>query len=111
MTDKIPDNIKKILLELKKELSLLFENRLMDVILFGSYAQGDFEEGSDIDVLIIIRDMVDWSKEYKKSFDKIWELSLKYDVVISVVFANDQEYQNTKLPLYIKRVSSNFKKS
>lgn len=101
MTDKIPDNIKQILTELKKELSLLFENRLVDVILFGSYARGDFEEGSDIDVLVLIKDMKDWTKEFDKCSHIVWELSLKHDVVISDILANYEEYKATQIPLYI----------
>jgi len=32
----------------------LFPNEKMDVILFGSYARGDYEEGSDIDVMFLV---------------------------------------------------------
>ena len=49
MAKSFPKKIKKILAETKGQLSSLYAQRLKEVILFGSYARGDYTRGSDID--------------------------------------------------------------
>ena len=49
-------NIDKLLAELKMRLSGLYGNRLVGVYLFGSYARGDWGVGSDLDILVVLRD-------------------------------------------------------
>ncbi|GAH25140.1 unnamed protein product, partial [marine sediment metagenome] len=56
-------NEKKALLELKKRLLERFPDA--EIILYGSKARGDFDEESDIDVLIILKDRVDDSLREK----------------------------------------------
>jgi predicted nucleotidyltransferase len=52
----MPSDIRKLLHELKQGLVELYGERLKGVYLFGSYARGDFEEGSDLDVLVVLDD-------------------------------------------------------
>ena len=42
--------------ELSRKLKEKFEDKIEEVIVFGSYARGDFNEDSDIDVLIVVND-------------------------------------------------------
>lgn len=44
-------DLKKVLAELRRRLATLYGSRLARIVLFGSYARGDAEPGSDIDVL------------------------------------------------------------
>jgi predicted nucleotidyltransferase len=76
------DRVKQILRKFKKEIEAIIKGKLVELVLFGSYARGDYEFGSDIDVLLIVSEVL--GKEEK---DRISEtaskLSLKYDTVIS----------------------------
>ncbi len=45
--------IENILSELKRELKQLYQNRLVSIILYGSYARGEAGEDSDIDVVVL----------------------------------------------------------
>lgn len=47
--------IRKTLKELKRELIELYGERLRGVYLFGSYARGDFDSDSDVDILMFYR--------------------------------------------------------
>ncbi len=87
MKKKIPQKVKTILAEIKKRLKEIYGNKLKDVILYGSFARGDFVEGSDI--------------ERETYFDAIWELGLKYDTVISIVPIKEEEYKTRKMPLIL----------
>jgi predicted nucleotidyltransferase len=51
----MPDNIKKILRELKKGLVQIYGDQLNAVYLFGSFARGEGKlPDSDIDVMIVL---------------------------------------------------------
>ena len=52
MADK--QQIQQIVAELCDGLSAVFPSEKMEAIVFGSLARGDWEDGSDIDVLLLI---------------------------------------------------------
>jgi uncharacterized protein len=52
----MPPDVQKLLKELKQGLIRLYGKRLKGLYLYGSYARGDFEEGSDLDVLVVLDD-------------------------------------------------------
>lgn len=98
----MPDEIKKILRELKMGLKNIYGEKLKAVILFGSYARGDAHPpDSDIDVMIVLKGKFDFWAMNKLVSEFVAELSLKYDVVISRQLTSDEEYANSKFPLYI----------
>lgn len=48
------DNLKILLQEYVKDIRNLYGSNLKAVILYGSYARGDFNEESDIDLMILV---------------------------------------------------------
>ena len=50
---KIPENINKIISEFITAINDTFGNRVKKIILYGSYARGDFNTSSDIDIMIL----------------------------------------------------------
>ena len=72
----------------------LFGDRLSDVRLFGSYARGDYDNDSDINVMVIL-DMSE--EEIRKSLFSVCciasDLDLKYNTHIIPVLQNMQEYE------------------
>ena len=48
-----------------------FGSSLNDIILYGSYARGTQEEGSDIDIMIIVDEKPEKLKEHRRSFSKL----------------------------------------
>ena len=46
----IPENINKIIDEFVKGAKEILGDRVKKIILYGSYARGDYNEGSDIDI-------------------------------------------------------------
>lgn len=90
--------IKNILDEYVKGLFKIIGNDLKQVILYGSYARGEQSEDgeiSDIDIMIL----VDLSEEEikileKKIIDYSYDLNLEYDIVLSPVIENIENYNN-----------------
>ena len=98
----MPDEIKKILRELKKGLVKIYGDRLKAVYLFGSYARGEAHPpDSDIDVMIVLKGEFDYWAMDKLCSRFVANLSLEYDVVISRKIASEMQYALSKFPLYI----------
>ena len=77
MTKDLIDSAMK---DLAEEARIIYGDKLKEVILFGSCARGDFEDDSDVDVMIL----VDVSKEEIQDADNkidpaIHKLDRKYD--------------------------------
>jgi len=74
----------KILREFKRELTEILGNKLVDVILFGSYVRGDYTNESDVDVLIIVKERPTIDEENKIS-KLCLKFLIKYNVIISAI--------------------------
>ena len=101
MKKELPEDVKMALLELKLRLRKIYGDKLRRLILYGSYARGDFVEGSDVDIIIVLENAKDPSKERKKYFDEVYNLDLKYDVLLSIIPFSEKEYKTLKTPLIL----------
>ena len=99
MAKRFPEKIESILKEVKDQLGVLYAGRLKEVILFGSYARGDYTEGSDIDLLVLLDRLGEPEAERARYLSTICELSLKYDTVVSVVPMDYRVFRSKKTPL------------
>ena len=71
-----------------------YGDRLSKIILYGSYARGDFNEESDIDFLVLLNDEeVRVMKELSNTNDKIYELILKHDILVSMFATSIKKFQ------------------
>jgi predicted nucleotidyltransferase len=69
---------------------------LLRVILFGSKARGDFDDQSDLDVLVVVHmSGEDYWQHWRRIIDMAWEVELAYSLVISSIIKNEHDY--TKL--------------
>ena len=93
----------RTLAELRQYLTALYGTRLVDVVLFGSQARGDAVVGSDIDVLIVLKDTVSQFEEVARTSEFTSALCLKYDVVISRIFISEEEYLHSQM-LFLRNV-------
>ena len=94
--------IKKIINLFKEQIEEHYKDRLSNMVLFGSQARNDAEEGSDINILIVLNDEeVNVVQEIRKIGDLITSLSLEFDEVISCVFMSKKRYLNEKSPLLL----------
>lgn len=66
---------------------------VVKVILFGSKAKGTSDEESDIDLLVLTKRHLGWV-DRKALTDALFEVELKYDVVISALVVSVDEWEN-----------------
>lgn len=87
----------------KEQFQKIIASKIDDIILYGSYARGDQKAGSDIDLLFILKkDITD--EEKREINQKLSEISLQNDIVVSCNFYQKEDYtmRNTPFLLNIK---------
>lgn len=94
-------NIQDILKDLKTNLQNTYQQRLRELLLFGSYARGEEEPGSDVDIGLIIDDFGDIGKEIELTSGIVSKLSLQNNVVISLHPIREKDWINRKTPLIL----------
>lgn len=103
---KIPENINKIISEFITGVNDILGDRVKKIILYGSYARGDFNKSSDIDIMILT-DLTD--DEIGKYRDKIIDYAYdiewnnNFDIDLSPLIKNIDKfnYWLEALPFYM----------
>ena len=95
------DQLRALSQEVKQALTELYGERLDRVILFGSYARGDFHAESDVDYLVVLND------DDVKSGREIWffggaasDLTDKFNVFVSFKPTSIKKYRTSDLLFY-----------
>ena len=85
----------------KEQLQLLYGDRLAKVILYGSYARGDFHEESDIDFLVVLKDEeIATGKELFIIGDLLFKISLDNNIIISKHPTTLERLENSQFLFY-----------
>lgn len=97
--------IEKSTKELAKQAKLLYGDKLKNVILYGSCARGDFDDESDIDVMVLLDSPIDEiGAEREKLFSIINQIEREFDyeIVMAPVVQSYDVYTKykTALPFY-----------
>jgi predicted nucleotidyltransferase len=95
----MPADIQKLLSELKKELTRMYGERLKGVYLYGSYARGENQPGSDVDVMIILASYRRYGDEIKRTSELNAKLSLDYNLSVSRLFMTEERWKYEDSPL------------
>ena len=96
-------NIKEIMQQFADRVRGLLGNTLDSVIVYGSYARGDYSELSDIDVMILVTLTEERIKKISDEIsDMAFEYLMKFGVDISPVITNIDHfnYWVDNLPYY-----------
>jgi predicted nucleotidyltransferase len=95
------DKYKSVLLEVKKVLTELYGDQLKNIILYGSYARGEQKQDSDIDLAIILKGNIHSFKEIDRIIDQIYDIELKYNLLVSVHPISEKKFENEKNPFLL----------
>lgn len=89
----MPSNVKRTINDFIKKVKEILGDRVKKIILYGSYARGDFNKNSDVDIMILT-DLND--KEIEEYRDKIsniaFEIQLEEEIYISPIIKNIDKY-------------------
>ena len=99
----MPDRIHNIIYQFSQQLKDIMGSKLTKVIVYGSYARGDYNSSSDVDVMILVK-MSD--NEIKKIENQVYDLAFDIEMDtggdISPIIKNEEQYEYwfDTLPFY-----------
>jgi predicted nucleotidyltransferase len=103
LTAKSPEELQIILNQLIKRVQPVFGAKLKKVVLFGSYARGDYDAESDVDLMLMINEDEQQLRKYRyQVLDIYTDINLKYDVLISGILQDYNKFNKylNVLPFY-----------
>ncbi len=93
--------IMRILEEFKAELKNLYGNKLKYIILYGSYARGEENEDSDIDLAIILKGNIKPFEEIDRMTEIACNIDLNYNILLSIHPVSEEDYNSRITPLLV----------
>ena len=96
-------NTHDILLKFSKQVKDILGDKLTKIILYGSYARGDYKENSDIDIMILTTLTDEEIRRIKTDiYDLAFDFQMEYDADINVIVKNEEHfnYWLGALPFY-----------
>lgn len=97
------NDLNRLTEEIVKEYRRVYGTSIDSILLFGSYARGDENEESDVDIVAIVHgERILLQEQLKEIWNSSAEIGLANDVVISPTVIPYNEYEKYKdiLPYY-----------
>jgi len=85
-------NIVNLITDLEAGIRSIYKNEVKKIILFGSYARGNYEDDSDVDIMVLLNKN-EFERYSDELVDLIVELTGKYSVLPSIMVEFEKEYR------------------
>ena len=92
------EELSELLDKLGRGLKGLYGSRYRGLVLYGSYARGEADEGSDVDVLLLLEGSVAMGREIVRIEPVVWPISLEAGYAISVLPVGVEDYLAPREP-------------
>lgn len=99
----MPDNISNIIYKFSQELKQILGDNLAKVIVYGSYARGDYRDNSDVDIMILVKMSDEEIKAVKNDiYDLAFDVEMSTGIELSPIIKNEKQYEYwaDTLPFY-----------
>ncbi|MCL2604803.1 MAG: nucleotidyltransferase domain-containing protein [Defluviitaleaceae bacterium] len=94
-----PPTITAITNDLLRNTQNIMGDKLRRIILYGSYARGDYKEYSDLDIMVLADFAENEFKSFEREIDKVAsDIGLENDIIVSVMLNNESLFIN-RLPI------------
>ena len=90
----MPDHVSQIIYRFSQELRKILGNKLSKVIVYGSYARGDYTTESDIDIMILL-DLTDMDiKNYRHELSEMtYDFNMDNNIDIKPIAKSKEHFQ------------------
>lgn len=93
------ERVYQILPKIRETLARLYGDRLLEIVLYGSFACKTFHDESDVDIAVVLRGKVNKFKEIDRIYDAVYPLLLETGELISINPLSEEEVANSTWPL------------
>ena len=83
--ERLPPDLARLLNRLALELKKMYGERYRGLVLYGSYARGEADEGSDVDLLLLLEGPVNSTRELLRAEEAEWPLALEAGYTVSLL--------------------------
>ena len=90
-------DLRDILRLFRQGLENIYQDRLVQVILYGSQARGDARPDSDVDVLVVLRG-TETAADRERVLDLVTDLNLEHGVLVSRVCISEDLFRTRQGP-------------
>jgi predicted nucleotidyltransferase len=97
---KMETKIERILAELSAQLRVRCGNRYRGLWLYGSQARGEAHAESDVDLLLLLDDTPQPTREIDLIADILADFNLRYGVLLSVIPVSEKTLKNADGPFW-----------
>jgi uncharacterized protein len=100
---KTKEELELITKEFVERIKPVFGDKLKKVVLFGSYARGDYDAEADIDIMVMVNEDESQLRKYRDEITDIdVDLDLKYNAVLSTILQDEMKFRRylNVLPFY-----------
>ncbi len=103
---EIPEKINQVIQEFIKSVHEILGDRVKKIILYGSYARGDYRENSDIDIMILTDLSDEEMEEYRTkivdcAYDLEYDNHFSFDLSPVIKNIDTFNYWLDTLPFYM----------
>lgn len=89
----MPKIVNEKIQEFVKEIQQLLGARVKKIILYGSYARGDYNKKSDVDIMILTDLSFEEIEDYRdKISDIAYDIELNTGIILSPIIKNIEKY-------------------
>ncbi|MGN0247251.1 MAG: nucleotidyltransferase domain-containing protein [Lachnospiraceae bacterium] len=90
----MPNSIRNIVYTFSFQLRKLLGDKLSKIIVYGSYARGDYHQYSDVDVMILVKMSEEEIKQIENTiYDIVFDIQMETGVDISPIIKNEDQYE------------------
>lgn len=92
--NKLPNNVQNSINMFVKQSKKILGNRVKKIILYGSYARGDYNDSSDIDILVLTDYIPQEFYSVLKMLSKMtYDIEIDNDVILVPIINNIENYK------------------
>ena len=91
----MPKRMQSLIDQYVEEIKRIYGSHVKQIILYGSYARGDYTDESDIDIMILL-DLSDMDiKQYRHELSgETFDFNMDHDLDIKPIAKSQQHFQN-----------------
>lgn len=90
----MPENIRVIVYQFSQDVKRILGDKLTKIIVYGSYARGDYRENSDVDIMILTKLSEEEIRAIKNDiYDLAFEVEMSTGIELSPIIKNEEQYE------------------